>query len=288
MAVTRITGSKWLIKDNIDGAKTTNAAGEGQIAEATVNTYNMVDGAIVPAKIDATETYTVGGLTSTGAVTGTDITASGELKGATVATGTNGTEFTVDAAGNVVIAGDLTVNGDNIIANTTTLDVEDTNITVSKGGTTATANGAGLTVEITDGVDGSIVYDSTSPSKFAMGDVGSEDDVVTATVTQTLTNKTYELIGDDIAGASDVEAAIRALEGIVGGSASVLYTDASAVAGSDLTVAGATVIDAVYVSGIRMSEGAANDYTVAGNVITFIEAPLAGMNIVVDYKGAAV
>lgn len=200
MAVTRITGSKWLVKDNIDGAKATNAAGEGQIAAATVNTYNMVDNAINADKLDETGDYVVNKLTSTtdvvatGNVEGVNVTASGEVKGLTIASGTNGTEFTVDASGNVIIAGDLTVNGDNVIANTTTLEVEDVNITVAKGGTAATANGAGITVEITDGTSGSIVYDSTSASKFAVGDLGAEDDVVTATVVQTLTNKTIDFI----------------------------------------------------------------------------------------------
>lgn len=277
MAVTRITGTKWLVKDNIQGG---TAAGQGQIAADTINTYNMADGAITPAKIDSTASYTVGSLTSTG-----DVTADGALNGTTVAVGTNGTEFTIDASGNVVIAGDLTVNGDNIIANTTTLTVEDKNIVIAKGGTAATANGAGVTVEITDGTNGSIVYDSTSASKFAVGAEGAEDDVVTATVTQTLTNKTYDIVGADIVGEADIESALRTLAGVVGGSGQTLYTDASAVSGGNLTVAGASTIDAVYVSGIRMSEGAGNDYTVAGNVITFLEAPLAGMNIVVDYKG---
>jgi hypothetical protein len=73
-----------------------------------------------------------------------------------------------------------------------------------------------------------------------------------------------------------------ALNSAVGGVAQTLYTDASALVGNDLTVAGASTISAVYASGIRLSEGAANDYTVAGNVITFVEAPLG--NITVDYK----
>lgn len=286
MALTRITGSKWLVKDNIDGAKTTNAAGEGQIAEATVNTYNMVDNAITNDKIDNTGDFTFNKVTSTTTIDGTDITASGELKGTTAAVGTNGTEFTVDASGNVVIAGDLTVNGENVIVNTTTLDVEDKNVTVAKGGTAATANGAGLTVEITDGTNGSIVYDSTSATKFAVGEVGAEDDIVGATAAQELTNKDIMtvdgVINVDGTDYDEVENALRALAAVAGSTSQTLYTDASALVGNDLTVAGATGINAVYASGIRLSEGAANDYTVAGNVITFAEAPLG--NIVVDYK----
>jgi len=282
MAVTRITGSKWLVKDNIDGAKTTNAAGEGQIAEATVNTYNMVDKAITPAKIDETGDYDFNSVTTVADV---------NVGGAANVTGNlavNTDKFTVDSTnGNVVIAGDLTVNGDTVTANTSTLDVEDKNITVAKGGTAATANGAGLTVEITDGTDGSLVYKDTSASKFALGEIGAEDDVVTATVVQTLSGKTYDLVGDDIVGKDNVEDALRELADEVGGSDNTLYTDASAVSDSKLTISGSTGIKAVYVSGIRLALGDSNDYTVNtdGDEITFAESPFAGMNIVVDYKG---
>jgi len=118
---------------------------------------------------------------------------------------------------------------------------------------------------------------------------------VTATVTQDLENKTYKIIdGDstdagtltiDGTGYTDIEDALVALNSVVGGVAQTLYTDSSALAGSDLTVAGAGTIIAVYASGIRLSEGASNDYTVSGEVITFAEAPLG--NIVVDFKTSA-
>lgn len=295
MAVTRITGRKWLVKDSVEGAKTTNLAGEGQIAEATVNTFNLVDDAVDATKLDETGDYTINSLVTTATATiGTDLTVTGTANVVgNLSVDTN--KFTVDATtGNVVVAGDLTVNGDNVIANTTTLEVEDKNITVAKGGTVATADGSGITVDITDGTAGSLVYDSTSASKFAAGEIGLEDDIVTATVVQTLTNKTVDFINGDSAGATeltvagtvyqDLEAALVALNSAVGGAAQTLYTDASALVGDDLTVAGAVTIEAVYVSGIRMSLGAANDYTVSGEVVTFIEAPLAGMNIIVSYK----
>ena len=62
--------------------------------------------------------------------------------------------------GNVVIGGDLTVNGTTTTINTATLDVEDLNITVAKNATdNATADGAGITVA---GSNASIVYDGTN------------------------------------------------------------------------------------------------------------------------------
>ena len=283
MAVTRITGTKWIKLETVKGAETTNAAGEGQIAAATINTYNLVNDALNADNLDETGNYTVNSLvsttniTATGDVAGTKGTFTGEVKGKTVAAGTNGTEFTVDALGNVVIAGDLTVNGDNVIANTTTLDVEDINITIAKGGTVATANGAGITVDITDGTSGSIVYDSTSASKFAAGDLGAEDDIVTATVAQELTNKDVKTVDGVIAidgtDYDELEDALRALAAIAGSTKLVLEGDELSAgynaAAKTITFAAATSISAVYCSGLRMKSG--DDYTVAGNVITLAE-----------------
>ena len=65
-------------------------------------------------------------------------------------------------SGNTVITGNLTVNGTQTTLNTTTLDVEDINITVAKGAAdAAAANGAGLTV---DGANASLTYNNTDDS----------------------------------------------------------------------------------------------------------------------------
>jgi hypothetical protein len=63
---------------------------------------------------------------------------------------------------NLTVAGDLTVNGTTVTLNTTTLDVEDLNITVAKGAASAAAaNGAGLTV---DGASATLTYASADNS----------------------------------------------------------------------------------------------------------------------------
>lgn len=63
---------------------------------------------------------------------------------------------------NLTVTGDLTVNGTTVTLNTTTLDVEDLNITVAKGAATAAAaNGAGLTV---DGAGATLTYASSDDS----------------------------------------------------------------------------------------------------------------------------
>lgn len=87
---------------------------------------------------------------------------------------------------NVIVTGDFTVNGTTTTINTTNLDVQDANITINKGGTDGTSEGAGLTVERT-GTDGCFCYEDALASKFKLGAVGSESEVLTAGHVQTIT-----------------------------------------------------------------------------------------------------
>lgn len=104
--------------------------------------------------------------------------------------------------GNLTLGGDLTVNGNTTTVNTATLDVEDANITVNKGGTTSTAdtNKSGITVNCTDGSDAVIGYNSTLTSKFKAGVSGSEAEIATVSHSQTLTNKTIVAGNNSISG----------------------------------------------------------------------------------------
>jgi len=69
---------------------------------------------------------------------------------------------TVTVNKDLVVTGDLTVNGTTTTINSTTLDVDDINITVAKGAANASAaNGAGLTV---DGASATILYTSATDS----------------------------------------------------------------------------------------------------------------------------
>lgn len=101
------------------------------------------------------------------------------------------TVTSLNATGDAVIGGDLTVNGTTVTLNTTNLNVEDKNITVNFGGNDVSAEGAGLTVDRT-GTDGSLIYKDASATKFAAGALGSEVDLVGTTSTQTITNKTIQ------------------------------------------------------------------------------------------------
>lgn len=115
----------------------------------------------------------------------------------------------VDDSNNVTIPGDLTVNGTTTTINTTNLDVTDANITVNNNGNDASAEGAGLTVERT-GTDGSIVYEDALATKFKLGALGSEVEIVDISTAQTLTNKTIDADNNtitDIANANIAAAA---------------------------------------------------------------------------------
>ena len=112
---------------------------------------------------------------------------------------------------NVVIQGDLTVNGSTTTVNTATLDVEDTNITVNKNGDDISAEGAGLTIE-RSGTFGSLVYENALVSKFKAGALGSEVELANVSSSQALTNKT---INADLNSISNIDnSEIKALAGI--------------------------------------------------------------------------
>ena len=132
-----------------------------------------------------------------------DVPAAGALAiGATV--GANNITIGGPTSG-VVIPGDLTIQGTTTTVDTTNLDVKDKNITVNKNGLDATSEGAGLTIDRT-GTKGSLIYKDASASKFALGALGAETDIVDVSSTQTLTNKTLSggTISSSAVGASSL------------------------------------------------------------------------------------
>lgn len=150
----------------------------------------------------------------------------------------------VTGINNLTIDGDLTVNGTTTTVNTTNLDVTDANITVNNGGTQASADAqdAGLTVEMSDATDAQIAYDSSLESKFKVGEIGTESEVVSTTHTQELQNKTINANNNSI---SNIDTAN--LE------AGVLSTDLS-IAGSDDTLASTLAIQSYVENAISQVE----------------------------------
>ena len=92
------------------------------------------------------------------------------------------------ASSTVIIAGDLTVNGTNTILNTSTVESEDKNILVNKGGNDAASEGAGIEVDRTS-THGSLKYEAALASKWKLGALGAEVEVVTVSAAQVLSNK---------------------------------------------------------------------------------------------------
>lgn len=83
----------------------------------------------------------------------------------------------------VIIQGDLTVNGTRTFVNTTDLDVTDKNITTNKGGNDASSEGGGLDIERTT-TNAAIRFKNALASKFEIGLVGSLHEVIVSGVAQ--------------------------------------------------------------------------------------------------------
>lgn len=161
-----------------------------------------------------------------------DVPAAGALAiGATV--GAN--SITIGGAtSGVVIPGDLTIQGTTTTVDTLNLDVKDKNITVNKNGLDATSEGAGLTIDRV-GTKGSLIYKDASASKFALGALGAEADIVDVSSSQTLTNKT--LSGGTIS-SSAVDASSLTVSGTSNLNGGTTLGDAS---GDALTINSAAV-----------------------------------------------
>ena len=78
----------------------------------------------------------------------------------------NAVAMSIDADGDVIVTGNLTVQGTTTTLNTATLDVEDKNITLNfgSGDTSSTANGAGITIQdaVNSSTDATILWNATS------------------------------------------------------------------------------------------------------------------------------
>jgi len=123
-------------------AATTLTIGYGSTASSTTN---ISTGAVGSGN---TKTINIGTGSAAGSTTNINL---GDADGGTV---------TVNK--DLVVSGDLTVNGTTTTVNSTTLDVDDINITIAKGAANAAAaNGAGLTV---DGASATILYTSSTDS----------------------------------------------------------------------------------------------------------------------------
>jgi hypothetical protein len=155
----------------------------------------------------------------------------------------------------VTVKGNLTVSGTQTTVNSTTVAIGDNIIQLNGTG----ATNAGLVVRdatAPNTVSGSFLWDSTS-DKWIAGALGSEDDVVLKTATQTLTNKT-------ISGASNT------LSSIGNGSltnSSVTVTAGTGMSGGGAVSLGGTVtLTNAGVTSITTNTGLSSNVSATGAV----------------------
>lgn len=147
---------------------------------------------------------TAGATAATGVGAYADDSAFATAKGAAAAVGDiyfntttgffrvhNGTQFDdyVNDNDTQTVAGDKTFSGTTTFVND--LEVTDNTITVNDGGSDATAEGAGILVERT-GTSGAMSYEDALASKWKIGALGAEIEVMDVSSTQTGTNKTFD------------------------------------------------------------------------------------------------
>jgi len=119
----------------------------------------------------------------------------------------------VTGVNDITVGGNLTVSGTTTTLDTLTTDIKDPNATLNKGGNQAAADTiAGITVEMSDATNVSVLYDSTAATRWKVGDVASEVEVVDISTAQTLTNKTID--SDNNVITNIVDADIKAAAGI--------------------------------------------------------------------------
>lgn len=113
--------------------------------------------AVTNADISSSAAIDLSKLATSGDLSATNVTLGGYLRGPST--------FTIDPAthgdntGTLVIAGNLQVDGTTTTVNSTTMEVDDLNITVASGAANAAAaDGAGITV---DGASATLLYNAT-------------------------------------------------------------------------------------------------------------------------------
>ena len=132
------------IIDDADAAAVITTLGLGTAATTDATDYaTSAQGLLADSALQSSAAISVGNITTTGYLRGP-------------------ATFTIDPAahgdntGKVVIAGDLQVDGTQTTINSTTLDIDDINITLASGAAgSSAANGAGITV---DGASATITY----------------------------------------------------------------------------------------------------------------------------------
>jgi hypothetical protein len=183
----------------------------------------------------------------------------------------------------VTVKGNLTVSGTQTIVNSTTVAIGDNIIQLNGTG----ATNAGLVVRdatAPNTVSGSFLWDSTN-DKWIAGSLGSEDDIVLRTATQTLTNKTInasQLVDASVTNTKLANSSIT----IAGTSTSLGGTiSAATILSGTGTVSGSSQIDLTattnYASGILTRLNAVGVFSGSAQVTGIGNAQLTNSSVTV-------
>src|SRR5210317_1971311 len=303
-------GSVTLDTDDIGEGSTnlyfTNARAQGAISGGTGVTVSSGEISI-GQDVATSSTPTFGNITTTGYIAGPAI-------------------FTIDPAavgdntGTVVIAGNLQVDGTTTTINSTTMTVDDLNITLASGAANAAAaNGAGITV---DTANASVVYNGTTDAwDFNKGinvdsntlvvdatnnrvgilnsapdvslDIGSSTDAIHVPVGTTAQRPTgangyFRYNSEDAQFEGYADGAWGAIAG--GGGGSAMETDTFTGDGSTTaftltsTVANENNL-IVFIEGVYQNKA---DYIASGTTLTFDVAPVNTRKIVVHHVKSSI
>jgi hypothetical protein len=176
----------------------------------------------------------------------------------------------LDVKGSQSIAGDLNLTGNLNITGSinetsvTNLSVTDINITLNKGGNTASAANAGLLIEGNSAaVIAKLIWDG---SKWVAGDGSTQYEIITSSGTQTLNDKTL----NDVTFTGTVTGLDTSM---VGENSSALYFTEARVLGTDLaglstsTSTTVTATDTILVAvGKLQAQNTAQDTAISGKV----------------------
>ena len=198
---TSLGGTRTLVTDDIaeDGSPVnlwyTDARSRAAVSVTDVSgdgslSYNSGTGVITytgPSASDVRAHFSGG--------TGVTITSGAISIGQAVGTGSNVT------FNDMIVSGNLTVNGTTTTVNSNTVSIGDNIIILNSDETGAPSQDAGLLIERGTSTDASLLWNETSDAWVA-GLAGSEVALVTISGTQTLTNKTIDLTSNTLTATS--------------------------------------------------------------------------------------
>lgn len=159
---------------------------------------------------------------------------------------------TIDDSNNVIIPGNLTVQGTQTHINSTTVDSVDPNVTLNKGGNDAASVGAGLTIDRTS-TKGSLIFDATTATKFKLGLLAAEVEVADISTAQTLTNKSISGVSNTISAVP--ASALTGQAAIANGGTGAATKAAGFDALSPMSASGDIIYGGTSGTGTRLAKG---------------------------------